>query len=77
MTADDYIDWANEYFQEAEAAFCRIIKTKKKLRSSLGYMERQNLEEKLSMFYSQQIECLSIAKELEEKARTIREEEGL
>ena len=72
VTADDYTDWANEYFQEVEAVEHRIIKTKKKLN-----MERQNLEEKLSMFYSQKIECLSIAKELEKKARAIREKEGL
>ena len=77
VTADDYTDWANEYFQEVEAVEHRIIKTKKKLRNSLGNMERQNLEEKLSMFYSQKIEYLSIAKELEEKARAIREKEGL
>lgn len=68
---------ADDYTEEVEAVEHRIIKTKKKLRNSLGNMERQNLEEKLSMFYSQKIECLSIAKELEEKARAIREKEGL
>ena len=76
MTADDYTDWANEYLQEVEAVERRIMNTREKLRKKLGNIERQNLEKKLSLLYSQKIECLSIVKELEETAASIRKKEG-
>ena len=76
VTADDYTDWANEYLQEVEAVERRIMNTREKLRKKLGNIERQNLEKKLSLLYSQKIECLSIVKELEETAASIRKKEG-
>ena len=77
MTADDYISWANEYRQELDAVEHRICKAEAKSKKKLGNIERTNLEKLLSLLYSQRIECLTFAVELEEKARAIREKEGL
>lgn len=76
MTVQDYINWANEYRQEAEVVEHRIQKTKKKREGKLGNIERMKLEKDLSMLFEQKIECLCIAKELEETARIIKEREG-
>ena len=76
MTADDYINWANEYRQDAEVVEYRIQKTKKKREGKLGNIERMTLEKDLSMLFEQKMECLCIAKKLEETARTIKAREG-
>ena len=76
MTADDYISWANEYRQELDAVEHRIRKAKAKSKKKLGNIERTNFEKLLSLLYSQRLECLTFAVELEERARTIREKEG-
>ena len=76
LTADDYISWANEYRQELDAVEHRIRKAEAKSKKKLGNIERTNLEKLLSLLYSQRIECLCFAVELEERARAIREKEG-
>lgn len=76
MTSQDYINWANEYRQEAEAVEYRIQKTKMKRKGKLGNIERMKLEKDLSMLFEQKIECLCIAKGLEERAKAIKEKEG-
>ena len=76
MTSQDYINWANEYRQEAEVVEYRIQKTKKKREGKLGNIERMKLEKDLSILFEQKMECLCIAKELEETARKIKAREG-
>ena len=66
MTADDYINWANEYRQDAEVVEYRIQKTKKKREGKLGNIERMTLEKDLSMLFEQKMET----------ARTIKAREG-
>lgn len=77
VTADDYTEWANEYRQELDTVEHRIRKAEARSGKKLGNIERTNLEKLLSLLYSQRIECLTFAVELEEKARAIREKEGL
>lgn len=76
MTSEDYFNWANEYRQEAEVVEYRIQKTKMKRKGKLGNIERMKLEKDLSMLFEQKIECLCIAKGLEETAKAIKEKEG-
>ncbi len=76
MTSQDYMNWANEYRQEAEVVEHRIQKTKKKREGKLGNIERMKIEKDLSMLFEQKMECLCIAKELEETARIIKAREG-
>lgn len=76
MTSQDYINWANEYRQEAEVVEHRIQKTKMKRKAKIGNIERMKLEKDLSMLFEQKMECLCIAKKLEETARIIKEREG-
>lgn len=75
MTAEDYFNWAAEYRQELDAVEHQIRKAEAKSRKKLGNIERTNLEKLLSLLYSQRIECLAFAVELEEKARVIKEKE--
>lgn len=76
MTSDDYIEWAEEYRQEAVAVEHLIEKKKKLYRSKIGNIERMELERALSDLYEQRIQCIGIAKELEERAQAIREKKG-
>lgn len=76
MTADDYINWANEYRQEAEAIEECIWEKKKLLKGNLQTAERQAAERALINYLESRCQCLSIAKELEEIADAINEKEG-
>jgi hypothetical protein len=76
MTSEDYFNWANEYRQEAEAVEHRIQQTKTKRKAKLGNIERMKLEKDLSMLFEQKMECLCIAKGIEERAKAIKEKEG-
>ena len=49
---------------------------KKQYKSTLGNIERMAIEKSLSNLFEQRIQCLGIAKNLEERARAIREKEG-
>lgn len=76
MTSQDYINWANEYRQEAEAVGHRIEAKKQQYKSTRGNIEKMAIEKSLSALYDQRIQCICTAKELEERAKAIREKEG-
>lgn len=76
MTAEDYFNWAAEYRREVEAIEHLISVKEQRLKSTLRNIERMSVEKSLSNLYEQRIQCLGIAKELEERARIIREKEG-
>ena len=76
MTAEDYFNWAEEYWQEVKAVEHLIAVKKKQYKSTLGNIERMAIEKSLSNLFEQRIQCLGIAKDLEERARIIREKEG-
>lgn len=76
MTSEDYFNWAAEYRQEVEAIEHLISVKEQRLNSTLKNIERMTLEKSLSNLFEQRIQCLGIAKELEERARIIREKEG-
>ena len=76
MTSEDYFNWAAEYHREVEAIEHRISVKEQRLKSTLRNIERMSVEKSLSNLYEQRIQCLGIAKELEERARIIKEKEG-
>ena len=76
MTSEDYFNWAAEYRREVEAIEHLIAVKEKQLNSTLGNIERMTLEKSLSSLFEQRIQCLGIAKDLEERAKAIREKEG-
>lgn len=76
MTSEDYFNWAAEYRREVEAIEHLIAVKEKQYKSTLGNIKRMAIEKSLSNLFEQRIQCLGIAKELEERARTIREKEG-
>lgn len=76
MTSEDYFNWAAEYRQEVEAIEHLISVKEKQLNSTLGNIERMTLEKSLLNLFEQRIQCLGIAKDLEERAKAIREKEG-
>lgn len=76
MTSEDYFNWAAEYRREVEAIEHLIAVKKKQYKSTLGNIERMAIEKSLSNLFEQRIQCLGIAKNLEERARAIREKEG-
>ena len=76
MTSQDYFNWAEEYRQEVKAIEHQIAAKKQQLNSALGNFERMTIEKSLSNLYEQRIQCLGIAKELEERAKAIKEKEG-
>lgn len=76
MTSEDYFNWAAEYRREVEAIEHLISVKEQRLKSTLRKNERMAIEKSLSNLFEQRIQCLGIAKELEERARTIREKEG-
>lgn len=75
MTADDYRAWANEYWQDAEAAEHLYYKYKVKLKERMGSMERTKLLGQITMYYEQMIKCYAIAKNMEQRAEQIRKKE--
>lgn len=76
MTSEDYFNWAAEYRREVETIEHLISVKEKQLNSTLGNIERMTLEKSLSNLFEQRIQCLGIAKDLEERAKAIREKEG-
>lgn len=76
MTAEDYFNWAAEYRREVEAIEHLISVKEQRLKSTLRKNERMSVEKSLSNLYEQRIQCLGIAKDLEERAKAIREKEG-
>lgn len=76
MTSEDYFNWAAEYRREVEAIEHLIVVKKKQYKSTLENIERMAIEKSLSNLFEQRIQCLGIAKNLEERARAIREKEG-
>lgn len=76
MTAEDYFNWAEEYRQEVKAVEHLIAVKEQRLKSTLGNIERMTLEKSLLNLFEQRIQCLGIAKDLEERAKAIREKEG-
>lgn len=76
MTADDYMAWANEYRQDAEAAEHLYYKYKVKLKEHMGSMERTRLLGQITMYYEQMIKCHAIAKDMEQRAEQIRKKEN-
>ena len=76
MTAEDYFNWAEEYRQEVKAVEHLIAVKKKQYKSTLGNIERMAIEKSLSNLFEQRIQCLGIAKDLEERAKAIKEKEG-
>ena len=76
MTSEDYFNWAAEYRQEVEAIEHLIAVKKQQFNSTLGNIERMTLEKSLSNLFEQRIQCLGIAKDLEERAKAIKEKEG-
>lgn len=71
-TADDYINWADEYRRDAEAAEHLYYKYKAKLNEHMGNMERTRLLGQIAMYYEQMIKCRIIAKDMEQRAEQIR-----
>lgn len=76
MTSDDYIDWAAEYKREIETIEYLIAKKEQLCKTKLRTTERELLEKSLSFLYEQRIQCLAVAKDLEDRARIIREREA-
>lgn len=76
MTSDDYIRWAAEYKRETEAIERLIEKKEQLYKTKMGNIEREKLEKVLSTLYEQRIQCSGIAKNLEDRARIIREREA-
>ena len=76
MTAEDYFNWAAEYRQEVEAIEHLISVKEQQLNSTLRKNERMSVEKSLLNLFEQRIQCLGIAKDLEERAKAIREKEG-
>lgn len=76
MASDDYIDWAAEYKREIETTEYLIAKKEQLCKTRLRSTERELLEKSLSFLYEQRIQCLAVAKILEDRARIIREREA-
>lgn len=77
MTADDYMAWANEYWQDAEAAEHLYNKYKAKLAEHTGSLENCDLHRKINMYYYQMISLRAYAKKLEKYAEQVRKENDL
>lgn len=76
MTSQDYIDWANEYQQEAESVENVINRKKQELESENRSFEKMMLCKTLKRLESQKAYCLNTARMLEGRARKIEEKEG-
>ena len=72
MTADDYINWANEYRQDAEAAKRLYYKCKAKLKEHMGDTERTKLHKQIGVYFDQIISCEITAKDMEQRAEQIK-----
>lgn len=71
MTANDYREWAGEYRREVEAIEGRIRELEKYSKTKLMNRERTRVERVLSDLFEQKIQCIGIARELEERAQAI------
>lgn len=76
MTSQDYINWANEYQQEADMLEKVIGKKKQELESENRSFEKMMLCKTLKRLESQKAYSLNTARMLEGRARNIREKEG-
>lgn len=76
MTADDYMAWANEYWQDAEAAEYLYNKYKAKLEGHWDCFDYGNNNRKAVMYYEQMMSCRVIAQEMEKRAERIRKKEN-
>ena len=76
MTYQDYINWADEYQQEADMLESVIGRKKQELESKNRSFEKMMLCKTLKRLESQKSHCLNRARMLENRARAIREKEG-
>ena len=76
MTYQDYINWADEYQQEADMLESVIGRKKQELESKNRSFEKMMLCKTLKRLESQKSHCLNTARMLENRARAIREKEG-
>lgn len=76
MTYQDYIDWADEYQQEADMLENIINRKKQELESENRSFKKMMLCKTLQRLDSQKSYCLNTAIMLEQRARLIKEKEG-
>lgn len=75
MTADDYINWAQEYRREAETVENLISRKKQELEHEGRSYEKMTIGTTVKRLESQRLKCLNTAKMLEERAACIRKME--
>ena len=76
MTYQDYIDWADEYQQEADMLENIINRKKQELESENRSFEKMMLYKTLKRLECHKAYCFNTARMLEGRARVIREKEG-
>lgn len=74
MNYQDYINWAEEYREQADILE-RKLAEKKEPRRFATALERSEFESSVRILYGMKLDCIKTMAILEEKARTIKERE--